>query len=200
MTRFYGGQTRSPPAHSVFNRTRATLLEPLRFDNYDVPSASDIEAFRGESATDHHYHHLAFNHRPSQVVIIGVARWFGRTVAQRVVRHARSSHRGGGQQLLTLDLVMFLLTEGHVLEHCSIEIYASHFPSYSKLFMEDLETQCRDVGKALQSFDIKYAAVWDAESLNDFRARVSETGVNLGSMSGEDWKFLWALESEWVNE
>ncbi|KAL1414642.1 hypothetical protein MTO96_000766 [Rhipicephalus appendiculatus] len=158
-------QWRSPIAHSVLNRTRAIILGASTLRQVTTyRQASDIEAFRGESAADHH--HLAFNHRPSQVVIIGVARWFGRTVAQRIVRHVRSNHRGGGgQQLLTLDLVMFLLTEGHALEHCSIEIYVSHFPSYSKLFMEDLETQCRDVGKALQSFDVKYAAVWDAESL-----------------------------------
>ncbi|KAL3204649.1 hypothetical protein MRX96_011636 [Rhipicephalus microplus] len=86
-----------------------------------------------------------------------------------------------GQQLLTLDLVMFLLTEGHALEHCSIQIYASHFPSYSKLFMEDLETQCWDLGKAFKSFDVK-------------------RGLNLGGMNAEDWKFLWTLETEWVNE
>lgn len=190
---------RSAYAHPVLNRTRPIISEPLRFDNYDVPSTSDIEAFHGEWTSDHH-HRLAFNQRPSQVVVIGVARWFGRTVAQRITRHARSSHRGGGQQLLALDLVMLLLTEGHALEHCSIQIYASHFPSYSKLFMEDLETQCRDLGKAFQSFDVKYAAVLDAESLNYFRARVSETGLNLGGMNAEDWKFLWTLETEWVNE
>ncbi|XP_049528056.1 uncharacterized protein LOC119461040 [Dermacentor silvarum] len=183
----------TPSSHPVLNQTRATTLDPLRFDNYDVPSASDMEAFLGETAT----YKLSLSYRPAQVVIMGVARWFGRIVAQRIVRHSRSNHCGG-QQLLTLDMVMFLLTERYELQHCSIEIYVSHFPSFSKLFMDDLETQCRDLGKALQSFDVKYAAVWDWESLNDFRVRVSETGVKLQSMSGADWTFLRTLESEWV--
>nr|XP_050026689.1 uncharacterized protein LOC126521972 isoform X2 [Dermacentor andersoni] len=180
-------------SHPVLNHTRATTLEPLCFDNYDVPSTSDMEAFLGETTTCT----LSSRCRPAQVVIMGVARWFGRTVAQRIVRHSRSSHCGG-QQLLTLDLVMLLLTERYALEHCSIEIYVSHFPSFSKLFMDDLETQCRDLGKALLSFDVKYAAVWHRESLNDFRARVSGTGVKLESMSGANWKFLRTLESEWA--
>lgn len=169
-------------------------MGPLSYDSYDVPLASDIEAFRGETG------HTIWDRRPSEVVIIGVAKWFGRTVTQRIVRHARSTHRGGSQQLLTLDLVMSLLTEGHTPEHCSIEIYASHFPSYSKLFTEDLETQCRDLGKSFQSFDVKYAAVRDQESLDDFRMKVSGTGVNFGPMNDEDYRLLWALKSAWLTE
>ncbi|KAK8771928.1 hypothetical protein V5799_024825 [Amblyomma americanum] len=169
---------------------KAAILDPLFFDYYDLPSASDIAAFRNDLGRGHP------GRRPSQIVVIGVAKWFGRTVAQRITRHTRDYR--GGQQLVAIDLVMFLLTEGHALEHCSIEIYASHFPSFSKLCMDDLETQALDLGKTLQWFDVKYARVWDRDSSDAFRTRVSGCGANVASMSGEDWKFLRALEREWV--
>lgn len=169
------------------------MFEPISFDNYDIPRASDVAAFwdpftqQGDPC---------LSPEPSEVVLLGVAKWFSRTVAQRVYRHSRS-HRCG-QELVAIDLVMFLLTEGYEPEHCSLEVYFSHFPSFSKLCMDDLVAQALDLGKTLSSFDIKYATIWDRESLEHFEKEVSGSGVHVGALNSQDWGLLRTIEREWV--
>ncbi|KAH6927323.1 hypothetical protein HPB50_001622 [Hyalomma asiaticum] len=161
-----------PPVSDSASLTqmRATILGPLSYDSYDVPLASDIEAFRGETGR------TIWDRRPSEVVIIG---------SREVVRpHSDSAHRQARQK------------------HPPRREPAAPNPrpATQSSSRKTLRRSVRDLGKSFQSFDVKYAAVRDQESLDDFRVKVSGTGVNFGPMNDEDYRLIWALKSAWLTE
>lgn len=164
------------------------MLEALDFDDYDLPTAKDIRAFRG-----------ALEDRkgePKEIVFIAVAKWFDRTVAQRIFRHSLSGDNVG--HLVAIDVLMILLTRGHVMQHCSLELYASHFPSFSTVCTSDLLRQAKSFGRVLDKFVLKYAGIRDEGAARSVLKELELFGVRASPMVAEDWTFLSRLERDWT--
>ncbi|EEC07682.1 hypothetical protein IscW_ISCW019167, partial [Ixodes scapularis] len=186
----FGRQEPRAPLEEETQRVReeATMLEAITLDDYEFPTTRDVAAYR-ESR-------LNRDDEPDCIVFIGIAKWFDRVVAQRVFRHRQEG--GSVGQLVAIDLVMFLLTEGYVLEHCSLEIYASRFPSFSELCSSDLLTQAQQFGRVFDKFVVRYASLRDGDSATDLVAALERSGVSVGPMGAEEWSYLSRLERDWT--
>ncbi|CAN7944009.1 unnamed protein product [Ixodes hexagonus] len=165
------------------------MLRVITLDDYEFPTTQDLAAYRGGDR-------LACGQEPDWIVFIGIAKWFDRIVAQRVFRQPRDG--GSVGQLVAIDLVMFLLTEGYVPEHCSLEIYASRFPSFSGLCTSDLLTQAEQFGTVFERFVVRYASLRDGESATGVLDALRRSGVSAGPMGSEEWSYLLRLERDWT--
>ncbi|CAN7984325.1 unnamed protein product, partial [Ixodes pacificus] len=169
-------------------REEATMLEAITLDDYEFPTTRDVAAYREGR--------LNRGNEPDCIVFIGIAKWFDRVVAQRVFRHRQEG--GSVGQLVAIDMVMFLLTEGYVLEHCSLEIYASRFPSFWELCSSDLLTQAEQFASVFDKFVVRYASLRDGDSATDLVAALDRLGVSVGPMGDEEWSYLSRLERDWT--
>lgn len=159
------------------------------FLHYDIPNAEDVEAFKRALTK------LAPS-SSSATIFIGIAKWFNKIVTQRIYRHYKESAYVG--RLIGLDIVMSLMTRQYALEHCSITIYASEFPSFSTLCMTDLQYQAQDLGSLLKKMEVRVAALTIGEAEVALVKRLESCGMTVKKMEPDDWEFIFELEREWT--